>query len=315
MAKDAIDLDSVRIRYDHRDGAFRITSADPRLKGKPFQLTLSRDSNAVTSLVQLFKDEGIIGPGDLIPRFTDLQSAQSYLNLLDEYTIAGIPKPHRDSRLRFLLGKSSSTESIAIDLSYAAHTLITGDPGAGKTEALIALAAQATEKGGSVWILDPLNESYSSAVPQLREVRSGGGLQDSRLIAEAVQDELYARLESLNTVGADGWADYEAAVGPMEPVFLFADSLEQFGAEGWISDILGYGARVGIFLFATVQRADLLSASIAANRFERRIALGLSSHPDQQDSAISPRLLSNLGRAVLRTGSSRPMVFQLISAR
>ena len=317
MATDAIDLESVRIRYDHRDGAFRLTSADPRLKGKPFLVTLSRDSRAVSSLLDLFQEEGIIAEGDLLPRSVSLKDAKRYDTLLDEYAIAGLPRPHQDSRLIFALGKTSSRETVSIDLGYAAHTLITGATGTGKTSALATLAAQAAARNGaeSVWLLDPLGENYKDGISELSAVRGGRGVAESRVIGETVAEVLHERLELLRFHGLKNSPDYEAAQGPMEPIFLFADHLEAFEGIGegtWARDILGFGEQVSIHLVANLYSPRSAQA-IGTNRFGRTIALGEPRSPERS-GGISPRLLSNIGRGVLRTDGSKPTVLQLALA-
>jgi len=318
MAKDAIDLDSVRIRYDHRDGAFRLTSADPRLKGKPFLVTLSRDSRAVASLLELFQEEGIITEGDLIPRSLSLQDVKRYDTLLDEYAIAGLPRPHQDSRLVLALGKTSSRETVSIDLGYAAHTLIAGATGTGKTALLTALAAQTAARNGasSVWLLDPLSEGYKDGVSELNSVRVGRGVGESTLIAETVAEVLHERLELLRRYGLKNSADYEAAQGPMAPIFLFADHLEAFdgASEGiWARDILGFGEQVGVHLVANLF-SPRSAPTIGTNRFGRKITMGEPLSPEDSEG-ISTRLLSNLGRGVLRTHGSKALVLQTVSPR
>jgi len=314
MADESIDLESVRVRYDHRDGSFRITSADPRLKGKPFQLTLSRESSTMASLLSVFKEEGLIRDEDLIPLRVGLAELKRYDSVRDEYATAGVPRPHRDSRLVFPLGKSSRSELVTIDLGYAAHTLITGAPGTGKTETLRSLAVQSALKESYSWLLDPLGRSYGMGIEGLREGSYGYGLKSSQHIADAILDELYDRLGKLDRLRISNSVDYEASSGPMEPIFLYADSLEEFGAAGWINDILGFGARAGIYLFATVHSSAALRG-IGTGKFGRSIAMGVPANASQQIPGVSESLLANIGRAVLQTGDSRPVALQVARGR
>jgi len=313
MADDAIDLDSVRIRYDPRDGAFRLTSADPRLKGKPFMLTLSRESKAVASLLDVFRAEGIIRDEDLIPTRVTVQSTQRYDGILDEYTLAGKPQPHRDTRLSFTAGKISPSEVVAIDLGYAPHTLITGASGTGKTELLRSWARSALARESDIRILDPKDEGIGVGLPL-----SGGALSSGLPLVERtmrlVLEEYRVRNSKLHRSGALSSADYEAHHGAMAPLFVFADSLESFASLSWLSELLSFGEKVGIYILATAHSAfsiPALSDDSVLMNFDRRIALGVPSSPSE-DSGISHRLLSNPGRGALWTYGSKPTVLQFV---
>jgi len=78
MAEDSIDL-NLRARYDRKAGVFRLTAADPKLEGLPFQVTLSRGSESVESLQSLFFQASLIGSRDFTPSQTSPLEAQGSL--------------------------------------------------------------------------------------------------------------------------------------------------------------------------------------------------------------------------------------------
>jgi len=77
MAQDSIDL-NLRARYDRRAGVFRLTAADPRLQGLPFQVTLSRGSESVDSLQELFIRESAIEAEDSVPSRPNLLKSSDF---------------------------------------------------------------------------------------------------------------------------------------------------------------------------------------------------------------------------------------------
>lgn len=83
MAEDSIDL-NLRARYDRRAGVFRLTAADPRLQGLPFQVTLSRGSESVDSLQELFLRESFIDSEDSIPSKPNLLKSSDYPRRVEE---------------------------------------------------------------------------------------------------------------------------------------------------------------------------------------------------------------------------------------
>lgn len=320
MAKDAIDLESVRIHYDRRDGAFRLTSADSRLRGKPFQLTLSKDSKSVESLLELFRTEGIIDQerDSNFPARVDLNSLGYFANGLDEYTIAGKERPLWDSRLGFPLGLRYDEFPVTIDLAYAAHTLITGAPGYGKTELLIGLAEHAVREGRAVRILDPIGEKLAGRIPGIGAAAVSGPNRDGTApMVNQVIAELRRRLTKLRETEAPNSVAYEARFGAMAPLFFFANSIERTSNEnGWIEEILNFGEQVGIYLFATTPSSfDLprLSDEAALLNFGRRVLVGPPQSPNENSFGISPRLLKEPGRGVLKTYDSKPLVLQLLA--
>lgn len=77
MAEDSIDL-NLRARYDRRAGVFRLTAADPRLQGLPFQVTLSRGSESVDSLQEIFLRESAIDVEDSVPSRPNLLKSSDF---------------------------------------------------------------------------------------------------------------------------------------------------------------------------------------------------------------------------------------------
>lgn len=307
MANDAIDLESVRIRYDHPNGVFRITSIDPRLKGKPFQLTVSRDSAAVRSLLEVFQEEGIITADDELPTSVTLRSIGDWQNGLDDYAIANGPRPaFSDTRLRLPLGQTTGSRPVAMDLSKAPHTLVTGAPGRGKSGFLGALASYAIESGKQVRIVG--DERWAALI--IHRITGQRSIDPGKLM-----DELRERLDLLDRMGKMDYIEYENKVGAMPPVFVFADELSNTPmALDWMEEILDEGERAGFYLFAgahSVFELPALADESSLLNFGRRIHLG----QEAQRSEISPRLLEGLGRATIRVDGSNPLLVQLMAPK
>lgn len=307
MANDAIDLESVRIRYDHYSGVFRITSIDPRLRGKPFQLTISRNSAAVRSLLEVFQEEGIITADDELPASVTLSSIGDWQNGLDDHAISRTPRPvFSDTRLRLPVGQTTGNQPVAMDLSMAPHTLVTGAPGQGKSGFLAALAGYSIESGKKVRIVG--DERWGALI--LHRMTGQKSINPKQLMTEFRE-----RLDLLDRVGKMDYIEYENKVGAMPPVFVFADELSNTPmALDWMEEILDEGERVGFYLFAGAHSVfdipALTDESMLLN-FGRRIHLGQES----QKSEISPRLLEGLGRATLRVDGSEPLLVQLLAPK
>jgi len=83
MPQNSVDL-NLRARYDKRAGVFRLTAADPRLEGLPFQVTLSRGSESVDSLQELFLRESLMESEDSAPSRTNLLKSSDYPQRVEE---------------------------------------------------------------------------------------------------------------------------------------------------------------------------------------------------------------------------------------
>lgn len=323
MAKDTIDLERVRLRYDRRDGAIRLTSTDPRLRGKPFMLTLSRGSQAVDSLLDLFEAEGVISEDDILPETVDLDSIKDYRNGLQEQGLAGEEPLLRDSRLIFPVGMTYGSNVVAVDCGYAPFTLISGPRNTGKTEFLLALAQHAAASSISIHVLDPLSRGLDRSIPKLSRTSYGDGITGCHAQVGRILKELRLRLDNLRSSGEKSWVGYEARVGAMAPTFVFADALNSYGTGTWFSELARLGPMVGIHLFATLDSdsepsADELEAF--KQNFNRRILTGSAGTTETvsvfgKDPGISPRLLEPKGRAILKAGDRDPVVLQLVQGR
>lgn len=83
MPQNSVDL-NLRARYDKRAGVFRLTAADPRLEGLPFQVTLSRGSESVDSLQELFLRESLMESEDSAPSRPNLLKSSDYPRRVEE---------------------------------------------------------------------------------------------------------------------------------------------------------------------------------------------------------------------------------------
>jgi len=290
MAEDSIDLERVRVRYDRRDGAFRLTSADPRLKGRSFRLTLSKGSDAVDSLMDVFEEAGILSSEDRIPSVVRLRELAGLSQEVDEYSLTGQERPVQDSRLVFPVGQHMGGAAMSVDLGYSPHTLITGEAKTGKTQTLRIFARRARELGlareASILIVNS-SQSDGSKYATLGKLTS----------------TLKARILMLQQTGARDSRDYEARVGTMAPLFVFVDGLDRVKHSDWLPELLSFGATVGIYLFATVNSVmDIprFADDYTLLHIGRRIEMGLPS-VGSPGSTLSKRLFDSLGRGTIST--------------
>jgi len=290
MAEDSIDLERVRVRYDRRDGAFRLTSADPRLKGRSFRLTLSRGSDAVDSLMDVFEEEGILSPEDRIPTVVQLRELGGLSQEVDEYSFTGEERPVQDSRLVFPVGQHMGGAAMSVDLGYSPHTLVTGEAGTGKTQTLRIFARQARKlalSSKASLLIVSSSESDGSKYATLGKLT---GI-------------LRARIQMLQSTGAMDSRNYEARVGSMAPLFLFVDGLDRLKLSDWLPELLSFGEKVGIYLFATVRATEDIprfADEYTLLHIGRRIEMGLPSE-GSPGSFLSKRLFDSLGRGTIST--------------
>ena len=290
MAEDSIDLERVRVRYDRRDGAFRLTSADPRLKGRSFRLTLSKGSDAVDSLMDVFEEEGILSAEDRIPTVVRLRELAGLSQEVDEYHLTGQLRPLQDSRLVFTVGQHMGGASMSVDLGYSPHTLVTGEAGTGKTQTLRIFLKAARElalaRKADLLIVNSF-ESDGSKYATLGKLT---GI-------------LRARIQMLQSTGATNSRGYEARVGSMAPLFVFVDGLDRLKLSDWLPELLSFGEKVGIYLFATVRATEDIprfADEYTLLNIGRRIEMGLPSQ-GSPGSTLSRRLFDSLGRGTIST--------------
>lgn len=302
MAEDTIDLERVRVHYDRRDGAFRLTSADPRLKGRSFRLTLSKGSDAVDSLMDVFEEAGILSAEDRIPTAVQLWQLAGLKHEVDEYELTGQERPLRDSRLVFKVGQHADGGAMRVDLGYSPHTLITGRPASGKTELLRLFARQARElarEGKADFIVvSPVH---------------GNGTNYSNL--GKVTAILKSRIRELQREGARDSRDYESRFGAMRPYFVFVDELDKFKLSDWLPELLSFGEKVSIHLFGTV--LSVLDIPNFADDYTllnlgRRIEMG-PPPTDSPGSHLSGRLFDSVGRGTISTNGFAPELVQFAS--
>jgi len=290
VAEDSIELERVRVRYDRRDGAFRLTSSDSRLKGRSFRLTLSKGSDAVDSLMDVFEEEGILSAEDRIPTVVQLRELAGLSQEVDEYSLTGQERPFQDSRLVFSVGQHMGGAAMSVDLSYSPHTLITGKPGTGKTQTLRIFLKRARELAlANKASLLILNSSQSDGSKYATLAKLTGILK--------------ARIEILQQTGARDSRDYEARVGTMAPLFVFVDGLDRVKRSDWLPELLSFGETVGIYLFATVNSVmDIprFADDYTLLNIGRRIEMGLPS-VGSPGSTLSKRLFDSLGRGTIGT--------------
>lgn len=133
MAKkkaNSLELSGVRVNYDPKNGSLRLTSKDPDLRGKAFNITLTSNSTTSNTLLELMEAKGVELGHTKLP---DRCSFGDVLGLENTY------KPY--SPLSFTLGRGE--HELRLDLEEHGSLLVAGCPGGGKTVMLRALARQA----------------------------------------------------------------------------------------------------------------------------------------------------------------------------
>lgn len=126
----SLEISSIKVKYDEKDGSFKLTARDPDLKGKPFLVTISSSSPTFQTLAQLMSETGLM-EDVLLPR----EVALSIPELEELYDPS---KP-----MKFVLGETFNKRVVPLDLTESGNFLVVGYPGSGKSTLLESLAQQA----------------------------------------------------------------------------------------------------------------------------------------------------------------------------
>lgn len=329
MPKKYLSLEDTRVYYDYRTGSIRLISKDHRLRGKPFQVNLVRDSSSAESIYRLLEAEGLIDAElDDLPKTAKLSSSKT-MDVVDYDAILG---SNSDPRLRFVLGQTFKEKMLGIDLSHAPHTLIGGGTGSGKTALLGSIIAQILARPATELRYISLGETSEipSFTPQLRTQDAvARSLSNALAMLKDLDRTIERRLGIMASEETIGWFN---AGYPLVPIFLAIDDIDHIVAptpgdsdlvllakqeiNRRIGNILRVGRPAGIYATITGHRLDtsIIPGEHKAN-IGRRILMGPADPATQamvMGTAIGhgKELLWNQGRGIVRTYSSQPRVFQ-----
>jgi len=133
MAKkkaNSLELSGVRVNYDPKNGSLRLTSKDPDLRGKAFNITLTSNSTTSNTLLELMEAKGVELGHTEVPNRCSFDDVRGLENTYEPY-----------SPLSFTLGRDEL--ELRIDLAEHGSLLLAGRAGGGKTVMMRALARQA----------------------------------------------------------------------------------------------------------------------------------------------------------------------------
>lgn len=319
-----IEIEKVRAYYDEFTGNIRLISKDKKLKGKPFQITLSRDSGTVDSLYEIFEEENKISENALIrtmPKLVELSQSDPRKEV--KTLPNGDPS---DNRLNFSLGETG-TNRIFLNLENSPHSLIWGNAGYGKTELLKTIGRQVINDGkGLFWCIEAHDGEYSQLDFRDNLDKYAKSEEDIANLFEDLEKLIDERLEAMKSLNVNDWRDLTHR---LPPVFFVIDDFGMLGSgsyrhqkmlEKWYISVLqkvsSLGRSAGVFMFISSQRfiSNMIPGNVLAN-FSNMIIFGQVS-PDDEFNVFNHGesnyhvLRNHVGRAVIKSAGKDPILFQ-----
>lgn len=207
-----LSLEDTRISYDVKTDSISLTSKDPDLpKGKGFKVTMNRGRDAEYILRELLEKEGVI-PKD---RFRTITSHASYLNSISHDRWDVIP-----------LGVHANNEEARWSVTDAAHALVLGRTGSGKTNLVRNLMYHCLQnsKDWKVFAIDlksDENKDFVRKNPQVIKM-TNSPVEAIEYIRE-VHSAMHTRYEEISSVNAMNYRTIPSA--PPATMFIL-DGLE-----------------------------------------------------------------------------------------
>jgi S-DNA-T family DNA segregation ATPase FtsK/SpoIIIE len=309
MKYDSLPLENVRVHYDANTGAVVLSSKDPAIKGKPFQIKLSADSPTYDTLLNLLETRGLAEVNSTkIAKHIGIPSVKMTDSDKGEY------------KTRIRIGESFEDEPIELDLTHSPHTLIAGGTGSGKSiiQRLILAHALSHRDEIEVYGIDLKRVELSPYFEDSKD-NLATTLDGSLKLLASLKRELEDRYSFLETEGKNSYQDTD-----LKAIYLVIDELSPISGVGGVDSPEGrvedakrvfiqenlalltrLGRAAGIYLFVATQRPDatVMSGEFKANLTTRILAgnagaavahLTLDKRP-----AFGGALLRNRGRAIV----------------
>lgn len=311
MKYDSLPLENVRVHYDTRTGAVVLSSKDPAIKGKPFQIKLSADSPTYDTLLNLLETRGLAEVNSTkIAKFIGIPSAKMTDSDKKEY------------KTRIRIGESFEDEPIELDLNHSPHTLIAGGTGSGKSiiQRLILAHALSHREEIELYGIDLKRVELSYYFEDSKE-NLATTLDDSMRLLDNLKKVLEERYSLLEAEGKNSYrdTDLKAIYLMVDELYLISGASGVNSSEGRVEDakrvliqenlalLARLGRAAGIYLFVATQRPDatVMSGEFKANLTTRILAgnagatvahMVLDKRP-----AFGGALLRNRGRAIVST--------------
>lgn len=309
MAKPYLSLKDVRVYFDPRTQSLRLISKDRRLRGKPFQFNLARDTPSTQALLSLLRSEGIAS--DAAPDPTPSKAVFPETAPWPIVSEVGLANPRtesqiRDHRLRFYIGETEHG-ALEIDLGKIPMTLVGGAPGGGKSEFMRTITRQVLAAETELWLIESHPHSWGKEFELREQDRMSVDSRDNFRLIEDLKVELERRLKLLGDKGIDSWSQDPE----LRPIFLVLDDLtavvafgegslgqiQKDSANQYLESLARYGRRAGIYSFISTSSAENSTEGEFRANFGRRIIFG-GNAPAAEQNAM-------LGTVIGYTGESR----------
>jgi len=316
MAKkkaNSLELSQVQVKIDEKTGSLRITSKDPDLRGKAFNITLTSSSATTETLLELMREKGV----------KDAEADYYITNKLALRFLGGIEAVYDPTRpLEFVLGETFNSRKVRLNFEKEAHLLIAGLPGGGKTVAIRSLIEQATARPN---IRVHLVDAYGEATAYGLRFTDTSALDADRALK---------LLESLATLAEDRYKLMQAqgvrTLSDEHPYeLLLVDGFDQlFNSESpepyyrnlyeqanvYLRQLITAGKEAKIQVVMTSQRPDRGLVEL----FKNRILFGENSQSQQwevlgEKPQYGSIMLKWHGRGILKTDEGLTL-FQSIFA-
>lgn len=327
----------MRAYYNDANGKIQLITKDKRFRGKPFQITLSRESESVESLFNVLEDNKVITDESAINKlpkeiYLDINKIKSQKFVQESDRAKSYINNKEDPRLVFSIGEDYNGDALKIYLRHSPTTLISGIAGSGKTQLLRSIAKQAMHHSNSqLFIISGgLSDDFDDIGLRYGSDHIAKGLNEIFEMCHNLERILEDRLNILERYGLVSWLDHH----DISPIFFLVDELASFlrSDEKATYDVLSdtkmdychqildllakIGKTVGIYAFYATQRPDvaLIPGKMKAN-MGRRILMGKSNEVLAhmtlgKKPETSDMLRENRGRGIIKLFDNKEILFQ-----